>query len=119
MRTKDEREKRERESALVRVRGWLATGGGSGPSLHSLLALSFFLSFFKVLLLLLLLEKVSSLSFQRERKRSMCVCLEWMEMRFSRLSRPDKKEEEEFFLWVFFFEEEEEEDKRNTNNKKK
>jgi hypothetical protein len=36
MRTKDEREKRERESALACVLRWLATGGGSGPSLHSL-----------------------------------------------------------------------------------
>jgi len=64
-RTKDEREKRI--SALVRVRGRLATGGGSGPSS---LSLSFFLSFFKVLLLLLsFLEKVSSLSFRRERER--------------------------------------------------
>ena len=64
-RTKDEREKRI--SALACVRGRLATGGGSGPSS---LSLSFFLSFFKVLLLLLsFLEKVSSLSFRRERER--------------------------------------------------
>jgi hypothetical protein len=70
-RTKDEREKRI--SALVRVRGRLATGGGSGPSS---LSLSFFLSFFKVLLLLLsFLEKVSSLSFRREREREIDACV--------------------------------------------
>ena len=46
--------------------------------LYTLSSSSFFLSFFKVLLLLSLslsLEKVSSLSFQRERERSMCVCV--------------------------------------------
>ena len=89
-RTKDEREKRI--SALACVRGRLATGGGSGPSS---LSLSFFLSFFKVLLLLLsFLEKVSSLSFrrERERERDRCVCKTgWM--RFSRLSRPTKRRE--------------------------
>jgi len=89
-RTKDEREKRI--SALACVRGRLATGGGSGPSS---LSLSFFLSFFKVLLLLSFLEKVSSLSFrerERERERDRCVCKTgWM--RFSRLSRPTKRRE--------------------------
>jgi len=115
-RTKDEREKRI--SALVRVRGRLATGGGSGPSS---LSLSFFLSFFKVLLLLLsFLEKVSSLSFrrERERERDRCVCKTgWM--RFSRLSRPTKRRERSsrgsFFHSPFFGLDE----KKRNNNKKK
>ena len=108
---------RERkESALSRVceGGWRLVVVVA--RLHSL-SLSFFLSFFKVLLLSFL-EKVSSLSFRRERERDRCVCKTgWM--RFSRLSRPTKRRERSsrgsFFRSPFFGRDE----KKRNNNKKK